>query len=83
MPGRPKSNSEKRQIFVETENKWMDRAVEACRMEQQKLRGKKRLGLCGVCKLMEEECWKEDKASRVDKTQAREIGESNSTDKKT
>jgi hypothetical protein len=45
MPGRAKSDSQKRCIFVETENKWMDQAVEVYRREQQKLGGEKRLGL--------------------------------------
>ena len=39
----------------------MDKAVEAYKKEQSKLPGEKKLGLRGVCKLMEEECWKEDK----------------------
>jgi len=61
MPGRAKPEEEKQQIFVKTRNKWMDKTVEVYNEEQSKLSGEKRLGLRGVCNLMEERCWKEDK----------------------
>ncbi|KAF5378761.1 hypothetical protein D9615_006952 [Tricholomella constricta] len=61
MGGRAKPEDEKRRIFVEIQDKWMDKAVEVYKEEQKKLPGEKRLGLRGVCKLMEERCWKEDK----------------------
>jgi len=61
MPGRAKPEEEKRRIFVKTQNKWMDKAVEVYNEEQSKPSGEKRLGLRGVCNLMEERCWKEDK----------------------
>jgi len=61
MPGRAKPEEEKRRIFVKTQNKWMDKAVEVYNEEQSKPSGEKRLGLHGVCNLMEERCWKEDK----------------------
>src|SRR5258707_9056052 len=61
MPGRAKPDEEKRRIFVEIQDKWMDKAVDVYKKEQNKLPGDKKLGLRDVCELMEEECWKEDK----------------------
>jgi len=58
-----KTEKEKHRIFVETRNKWMDKAFEVYNEEKSKLLrlGEQKLGLCGVCKLMEERCWREDK----------------------
>jgi hypothetical protein len=39
----------------------MNSAVDDYKTEQQKLQGQKMLGLHGVCKLMERECWEKDK----------------------
>ncbi|KAK0486686.1 hypothetical protein EDD18DRAFT_1046853, partial [Armillaria luteobubalina] len=55
------SVTKKRQIFNETRDKWMDRAVHMYHEEQEKRAGEKKEGLRGVCLEMEELCWKEDK----------------------
>ena len=47
----------------------MDKAVEVYKKEKSKLSGSRKLGLRAICKLMEEECWKEDKTKiSLDKT---------------
>jgi hypothetical protein len=45
MPGRAKPDNKKRQEYVEIKDKWMDRAVEMYKSEQEKMSGEKRLGL--------------------------------------
>jgi hypothetical protein len=62
MPGRTKSDAKKRQIYVTTVNKWMEKGVEMYQNLQQDSTSSTRThGLGYVCSQMEDMCWKEDK----------------------
>lgn len=63
MAGRPKSQEEKRQDNVKAQNKWMERAVEMYRQQQDtpdELEGEEKFTLKEICNYWEERCLQED-----------------------
>lgn len=60
MPNKAKSLDKKRRVFNELKDKWMLRAVNLYKEQDEKPAGEKRLGLHQICKIMNEEAWKEE-----------------------